>query len=120
MTAVATRTPRPTLASKLSLFTILSFRDIAAIQGALEQAEKTSRRTGKPARRFKDFKWLTRKSWSCSRRVIAKAEWTQGEANPRFVVTSLTRAECQPRYLYENVADAGNGLHHSRPACTHD
>jgi len=76
-------------------------RLVAAIQGELEQAEKISRRTGKPARRFKDFKWLTRTSWSRSRRVVAKAEWTQGEANPRFVVTSLTRAECKPRYLYE-------------------
>ena len=76
-------------------------RLVARIQGELEQAEKISRRTGKPARRFKDFKWLTRTSWSRSRRVVAKAEWTQGEANPRFVVTSLTRAECKPRYLYE-------------------
>jgi hypothetical protein len=56
-------------------------------------AEKTSQRTGKPARRFKQFKWTTRTSWSRERRVVAKAEWTQGEANPRFVVTSLTRAE---------------------------
>ena len=31
--------------------------------------------------------WTTRESWSCRRRVVAKAEWTQGEANPRFVVT---------------------------------
>jgi ATP-dependent exoDNAse (exonuclease V) alpha subunit len=35
--------------------------------------------------------WTTRESWSCRRRVVAKAEWTQGEANPRFVVTSLQR-----------------------------
>ena len=32
-----------------------------------------------------------------------KAEWTKDEANPRFVVTSLTRAECKARYLYEKV-----------------
>jgi hypothetical protein len=44
---------------------------------------------GRPARRFKDFMWATRKTWSRRRRVVAKAEWTQGEANPRFVVTSL-------------------------------
>ena len=29
-----------------------------------------------------------------------KAEWTQGEANPRFVVTSMARKECSPKYLY--------------------
>ena len=38
--------------------------------------------TALPARRFKDFDWKTLKSWSRERRVIAKAEWTQGEANP--------------------------------------
>ena len=43
------------------------------------------------ARRFKSFMWTTRTSWSRSRRVVAKVEWTKGEANPRFVVTSLRR-----------------------------
>ena len=41
--------------------------------------------TGRPARRFKDFQYATRDSWSRRRRVIGKAEWTQGEANPRFI-----------------------------------
>jgi len=45
--------------------------------------------------------WSTRRSWSRRRRVIAKAEWTQGEANPRFIVTSLTAADGDPRRLYE-------------------
>jgi hypothetical protein len=39
--------------------------------------------------------------WSRERRVIAKAEWTQREANPRFIVTSFIRAECKASYLYE-------------------
>ena len=43
---------------------------------------------------------------SCSARyrasaVVAKSEWTQGEANPRFVVTSLKRDEADARCLYE-------------------
>src|SRR5208283_4815259 len=59
--------------------------------------------TGKPARRFKDFTWRTLKSWSRERRVVAKAEWTGGEANPRFVVTSLTREEHEARHLYEKI-----------------
>jgi hypothetical protein len=42
-------------------------------------------------------------SWSRRRRVIAKAEVTHGDDNPRFIVTSLTRAEAEPRYLYEKV-----------------
>src|SRR5215831_783833 len=64
---------------------------------------RRSRRTDKPARRFKQFQWTTRKSWSRERRVVAKAEWTQGEANPRFIVTSLMRGECKARHLYEKV-----------------
>ena len=39
-------------------------------------------RTGKPARRFKDFRWTTLDSWSRARRVIAKAEWTQRRGQP--------------------------------------
>ena len=59
--------------------------------------------TGKPARVFREFKWTTRTSWSRERRVVAKAEFSNGEANPRFVVTSLKRAECKAKYLYEKV-----------------
>jgi hypothetical protein len=33
--------------------------------------------------------------------VVGKAEWTGGEANPRFVVTSLKPAEVEARHLYE-------------------
>ena len=35
--------------------------------------------------------------------MVGKAEWTNGEANPRFVVTSLKPIEQGPRELYENV-----------------
>src|SRR5690606_19521104 len=56
-----------------------------------------------PGRRFRDFMWTTRKSWSCRRRVVAKAEWTQGEANPRFVVTSLAVEAWAARSLYEDL-----------------
>ncbi len=59
------------------------------------QAEAEATATGKPARRFKDFRYSTLDSWSRRRRVIGKAEWTQGEANPRFIVTSLKKAETQ-------------------------
>jgi hypothetical protein len=75
----------------------------AMIAGELAQAEAKSRRTGKPARYFEDFRWQTRRSWSSERRVIAKAEFTGEEANPRFVVTSLKRNECKPKYLYEKL-----------------
>src|ERR1700676_4683669 len=50
----------------------------AMIKNELDQAAAISQRTGKPARRFKQFMWTTRNSWSGRRRVVAKAEWTQG------------------------------------------
>src|SRR4051795_5861129 len=75
----------------------------AEIKADLDLAAATSLRTGTPARRFKTFMWTTRSSWSRRRRVVAKAEWTQGEANPRFVVTSLKPGEVTGRHLYEEV-----------------
>jgi len=78
-------------------------RLVAEIEAELAAAAAHSRRTGKPARRFKDFLWTTLDSWSRRRRVIAKAEWTQGEANPRFIVTSLAPADAEARHLYEKV-----------------
>src|SRR5246127_2798500 len=68
-------------------------RLVGEIAAELAAAQEQSQRIEKPARRFKDFTWRTRDSWSCARRVVAKAEWTGDKANPRFVVTSLTREE---------------------------
>jgi len=78
-------------------------RLVEEIAVELIQAEEEAGRRGKPARRFKDFRWSTRESWSRRRRVIAKAEWTGGEANPRFIVTSLKPREVTGRHLYEEV-----------------
>ena len=45
---------------------------------------------GGATRGFRDFQYQTKKSWSCSRRVIGKAEVVRGgKNNPRFVVTNL-------------------------------
>jgi hypothetical protein len=95
-------------------------RLIAKIKVALEQAAAKSRRSGKPERRFKDFMWTTRGSWSRRRRVVAKAEWTQGEANPRFVVTTLRREECKARYLYEKVYCARGDMENRIKECQLD
>jgi len=75
----------------------------AMIESELAAAKSAAEASGKPARRFKEFAWTTLDSWSRERRVIAKAEWTQGEANPRFVVTSLSRTEAGARRLYEKL-----------------
>jgi hypothetical protein len=78
-------------------------RLVGEIEAELESAAAESRLTGRPARRFKDFMWRTLDSWSARRRVIAKAEWTRGEANPRFIVTSLKAREAKARALYEKI-----------------
>jgi len=41
------------------------------------------------------------KSWSRSRRVVAKAEQLDGKENPRYVVTSLASQDWPARKLYE-------------------
>jgi len=78
-------------------------RLVGEIEAELAQAKAESIATEKPARRFKEFMWSTLDSWSRRRRIIAKAEWTQGEANPRFIVTSLKPREAAARHLYEQV-----------------
>ena len=61
--------------------------------------------SGEPSRRFRDFRYRTRESWSRSRRVVGKAEWLPGPrgANPRFVVTSLNQDRFTAQALYEEL-----------------
>jgi hypothetical protein len=95
-------------------------RLVGAIATELAQAQQQSQATGKPARRFKDFLWSTLDSWSRERRVIAKAEWTAGAANPRFVVTSLDRAEHEARHLYEQIYCARGNMENRIKECQLD
>ena len=91
-----------------------------AIAAELIQAKKESKTSGNPARRFKEFNWSTRKSWSRERRVIAKAEWTQDKANPRFIVTSLSQAKGDARHLYEKVYCARGEMENRIKECQLD
>jgi hypothetical protein len=95
-------------------------RLVGAIEAELAWAEEESLVTGKPARRFKDFRWSTRESWSRRRRVVAEAEWTGGEANPRFIVTALKPAEAEARYLCEKVYCARGDMESRVKACQGD
>jgi hypothetical protein len=95
-------------------------RLVKAIRRELAQARRESRRTKQAARRFKILEsWKTRESWSLPRRVIAKAEWTQGEANPRFLVTSLTWTD-DARYLYEDLYCARGDMENRIKECQTD
>jgi hypothetical protein len=87
------------------------------IKRQLGEAQAESERTGHTARRFKDFWWTTRGSWSRRRRVIGKAEWTGGEANPRFIVTSLKHREAKARHLYENIYCARGDMENRIKEC---
>jgi hypothetical protein len=95
-------------------------RLIAVIEDDLARAEAKSRRTGQPERRFKSFMWTTRTTWSHRRRVVAKAEWTKGEANPRFVVTSLQRNAAKAEHLYERVYCARGEMENRIKECQLD
>jgi hypothetical protein len=95
-------------------------RLVTEIEAELAAAQEQSQKTEKPARRFKDFAWRTRDSWSCARRVVAKAEWTGGKANPRFVVTSLTREEHEAPHLYEQVYCARGEMENRIKECQLD
>ena len=95
-------------------------RLVGEIESELAAAQEQSQKTEKPARRFKDFTWQTRQSWSRERRVVAKAEWTGGEANPRFVVTSLGREEHEARHLYEKLYCARGEMENPIKECQLD
>jgi hypothetical protein len=91
-----------------------------SIDLAWAEEEEEATRTGKPARRFRDFRWSTLESWSRRRRVVGKAEWTRGEANPRFVVTSLPPRECEARILYERIYCARGEMENRIKECQLD
>jgi hypothetical protein len=69
----------------------------------MEAARIEHARTGRPARRFRDFRYRTRKSWSAERRVVGKAEYLPSKTNPRFVVTNLPKHRAGARRLYEDL-----------------
>jgi hypothetical protein len=77
-------------------------RRLRGIVGAqMHQAQLLHQSTGKAARVFTEFDYRTRKSWSCSRRVVAKAEYLDKGENPRFIVTSLSAERWSAQDLYE-------------------
>ncbi len=76
-------------------------RLLQKIGNELVQARDRYQHTGHASRVFTQFLYRTRKSWSRSRRVIAKAEHLSKGANPRFIVTNLPEDYADPQRLYE-------------------
>jgi len=73
----------------------------AEIVQEMGEAKAQFQQTGGAARRFKEFVYQTRESWSRARRVVAKAEHLEKGENPRFVVTSLSGEPWPAQALYE-------------------
>lgn len=85
-------------------------RLLALIPDELEEAAAVCAATEAPARVFAERTYQTLDSWSCARRVVAKAEQLtasgpdgEGKRNPRFVVTSLPMVTVDAQTLYEQV-----------------
>ena len=78
-------------------------RLLRALGRAMAEARAEHEMTGEPARCFRDLRYRTRKSWSCERRVVGKAEVLPGKDNPRFVVTNLPESRAGAKPLYEQL-----------------
>jgi hypothetical protein len=73
------------------------------IEAEMQQAAALQQRTRHAARVFTEFAYQTHDTWSCPRRVVAKAEQIEGKENPRFVVTSLVHRHWPAQPLYEEL-----------------
>jgi hypothetical protein len=95
-------------------------RLVSEISSELDEARAAAEATGRAARVFKDFMWRTLDSWSRERRVVAKAEWTHGEENPRFIVTSLHADSVDGAALYEKIYCARGEMENRIKECQLD
>ena len=78
-------------------------RLLRAIARDMRDVEAIYEETAEPWRRYRELVYRTRKTWSRSRRVVAKVECLEKGANPRFVVTSLSRDQFDACTLYLTV-----------------
>jgi len=95
-------------------------RLVETITAELAAAAEAAAASGQPARRFKELRYRTLDSWSCERRVVAKAEVTRGAENPRFVVTSLALERHDARALYEDLYCARGEMENKIKECQLD
>ena len=92
----------------------------ALIADELAEAKAKAEESGKPTRIFKELRYQTRKSWSCERRVVAKAEHLPKGSNPRFVVTSLDCGTVEAKKLYEAIYCARGEMENRIKECQLD
>ena len=92
----------------------------ALIAEELAEVEAKAKASGKPERLFKELRYQTLNSWSCERRVVAKAEHLPKGKNPRFVVTSLKSEAVETRELYEKIYCARGDMENRIKECQLD
>jgi len=90
-------------------------RLLAASLGARVQAQIDYLHSGEPARVFCQFDDRTCETWSREQRVVCKAEHLAKGPNPRYVVTSLSPKEADPRTLYEDLYCARGDMENRYP-----
>jgi hypothetical protein len=73
------------------------------IETEMARAQRRYRQSGQAARFYKDFLYRTRDSWTRARRVVGKAEFLSKGANPRFIVTNLSKQDLEAQQLYEKL-----------------
>ena len=78
-------------------------RLLKRITRTMKKARRDWAFSGRAARRFIQFSYRTRNSWSRARRVVGKAEYMDKGENPRFVVTNLSSQEYEGQELYEKL-----------------
>ena len=75
----------------------------------MAEAKRLHEASGEAERVFAELRYRTRDTWSCERRVVAKAEHMSGGENPRFIVTSYAVEQWAGRELYEQGYCARRG-----------
>ena len=60
------------------------------IEEEMAEAKRLHEASGEAERVFAELRYRTLDTWSCERRVVAKAEHLSGGENPRFIVTSFS------------------------------
>src|SRR5271157_449866 len=78
-------------------------RLLRCITRTMKKARLDWASTGHAARRYRQFSYRTRNSWSRPRRVVGKAEYMDKGENPRFVVTNFFSQEYEAQQLYEKL-----------------
>ena len=100
---------------------VRNVRLVGAVKRELALARRASRRSGRAERRFTVLeRWDTREGWACPRKVVAKAEWLDNKANPRFLVTSLHWSDGDARKLYEDIYCARGEMENRIKECQRD